>query len=87
MSAILTTFVETLITVLSYAIIIRALISWFPIAPTSPIIRILDDVTEPILSPLRRIVPRLGMMDITPIVALVLLRLLEPLLVAGLQGI
>jgi YggT family protein len=86
-SAILTTFVETLITVLSYAIIIRALISWFPIAPTSPIIRILDDVTEPILSPLRRIVPRLGMMDITPIVALVLLRLLEPLLVAGLQGI
>jgi YggT family protein len=86
-SGILITFVETLITVLSYAIIIRALISWFPIAPTSPIIRILDDVTEPILSPLRRIVPRLGMMDITPIVALVLLRLLEPLLVAGLQGI
>ncbi len=87
MSGILIAFVETLITVLSYAIIIRALISWFPIAPTSPIIRILDDVTEPILSPLRRIVPRLGMMDITPIVALVLLRLLEPLLVAGLQGI
>jgi YggT family protein len=78
-------FVQILFQVLIFAILIRALISWFPIAPTSPIIRLLDDVTEPVLAPLRRIVPRLGMMDITPIVAMILLQFLEQILVSGLQ--
>lgn len=79
-------FVGILIQVLTWAIIIRALITWFPIAPDSPIVRVLDDVTEPIMAPLRRVVPRLGMIDITPIVALVLLQLLGQVLVSGLQS-
>ena len=36
----------------------------------------LDQITEPILSPLRRIVPRIGMIDITPLVAIILLQVL-----------
>ena len=79
-------FISILFPVLSYAIIIRALISWFPIAPTSRIIRLLDDVTEPILVPLRRVVPRLGMMDITPIVAILLLNVIQNLLVSAIAG-
>jgi YggT family protein len=35
---------------------------------------LLDDITEPILSPLRQVVPRLGMFDITPIIAIIILR-------------
>jgi len=81
----LVSFVDILFQVLIFAILIRALISWFPIAPTSPIIRLLDDITEPILAPLRRVVPRLGMMDITPIVAMIGLQLLRQILVQGLQ--
>ena len=85
-TTVLVKFVDILFQVLTYAIIARALVSWFPVSPTSPIIRILDDVTEPILGPLRKIVPRLGMMDITPIVALVLLNILSGMLRSGLSG-
>lgn len=77
-------FVNILVTVLSYAIIIRALITWFPIAPDSPIVRLLDDVTEPIMAPLRRVVPRIGMIDITPIVALLVLQAIGYVLTMGL---
>ncbi len=58
---------------LSLAIFLRAIISWFPIDPRSPLVSVLDQITEPILEPLRRIVPRLGMIDITPLVAILLL--------------
>lgn len=84
MGYFLTQFVSLLFNVLIFAILIDALISWFPIAPDSPIVRLLDDVTEPILAPLRRVVPRLGMFDITPIVAMLLLEILQSVIVSGL---
>lgn len=70
-------FLNLLLTLLSFAIIARALVSWLPIDRYNPIIRVLDQITEPILAPLRRVVPPLGMMDITPIVALILLQILQ----------
>jgi YggT family protein len=63
--------------VLQVAIFARAIISWFPMDPRSPVIRILDDVTEPILGPLRKVVPRLGMVDITPMVAILILFVIQ----------
>jgi YggT family protein len=65
--------VNILFQILTLAIIVRALLSWFNLPPTNPLVTILYDVTEPILSPLRRIVPRIGMIDITPIVAIILM--------------
>ena len=79
-------FVDLLFNILIFAILIDALISWFPIAPDSPIVRLLDDVTEPILAPLRRVVPRLGMFDITPIVAMFLLEILQSVIDSGLSS-
>jgi YggT family protein len=72
-----TTFVGLLVTILQIAIIGRALLSWFPISPTSPIVTILNEITEPILAPLRRIVPRIGMIDITPMVAIFVLFIVQ----------
>ncbi len=66
-------FASILITILQIAIIARAAISWFPVDPRGPVVRILNEVTEPILGPLRRVVPRLGMVDITPMVAILVL--------------
>ncbi|HEY8838345.1 MAG TPA: YggT family protein [Dehalococcoidia bacterium] len=66
-------FANILVWVLWVAILARALISWFPMAPGSPIVRILNEITEPVLAPLRRVVPRLGMVDITPMVAMLVL--------------
>ena len=63
--------------VLRLAIIIVVLVSWLPISPFSGWVRWAFALTEPLLRPLRDIVPRLGMFDITPIVAYFLLGILE----------
>jgi YggT family protein len=66
-------FANILIEVLLVAIVARAVISWFPINPRSPLVTILNDITEPVLAPLRKIVPQLGMVDITPMIAMLVL--------------
>ncbi len=73
-------FIDILVTVLIWAIIIRAVLSWFPISPRNPALVVVLQITEPILAPLRRIVPRLGMLDITPVVAILLLLVLREVL-------
>lgn len=65
---------------LLFAIFARAICSWFPINPNGPIVRALDAITEPILEPLRRVVPRLGMIDITPMIAILILIVLSNVL-------
>jgi len=79
-------FVRTLFFVLQFAIIIRALMSWFNPSPENPIARIVYEITEPVLAPLRRIIPRIGMIDITPIVAILLMQVIESVLVQTLRG-
>jgi len=69
-------FVNLVITVLSIAIIGRALLSWFDPGMKTMVGRLLRDVTEPIIAPIRQVMPRMGMLDLSPIVALVLLRLI-----------
>jgi len=73
-------FVEILVTVLTWAIIIRSLMSWFNPRGDNPLVLLLDNITEPILAPLRRIVPRLGMLDITPLVAILLMNAFQNIL-------
>jgi len=70
--------------VLGMAIFVRAILSWFAIDPRNPLIEMLDQITEPILAPLRRIVPRFGMIDITPMVAMILLWFLAQAIAQGL---
>ncbi len=64
-------------TFLTIAIFARAIVSWFNMDPRSPLIQILDAVTEPILDPIRRIMPRLGMIDLSPLVAILLLQFIS----------
>jgi YggT family protein len=80
MAYYLLTFVELLFNILQFAIIIRSLLSWFNPRPENPLVVFLNDITEPILSPLRRIVPRIGMIDITPLVAILLLSVIQQVL-------
>ena len=58
-------------------IIVRAVVSWFPIGRDNAFVMILDRLSEPIIAPLRRVVPPLGMIDITPLVALILLQIVQ----------
>ena len=66
--------------VLSLVIIARVIVSWFSPSPTNRLVIILYQVTEPFLAPLRRIIPRVGMFDFTPFVAIIILRLIVSLL-------
>jgi len=59
------------------AIIARALLSWFNMDPRSPLIQALNQITEPVLEPIRRIMPRLGMIDLSPLVAILLLQFIS----------
>jgi YggT family protein len=71
------TFLEMLLNILSIAILVRVLLTWFPVDPSNPIIRILYDVTEPILAPLRKVIPRIGMFDLSPIAAMLLIQFIS----------
>jgi YggT family protein len=79
-------FVRILFDILSLAIFVRVLLSWFNINPFNPFIALLDQITEPVLAPLRRFIPPIGGLDITPIVALFLLQILERILLSFIAG-
>ncbi len=69
---------------LRLALLVRVLCSWFTRAATSRWFRWSFGVTEWMLRPLRRVIPTIGMMDITPIAAYFLLQLAEWLVVSAL---
>jgi len=64
-----------LLTIYSWIIIARVLLSWVVTDPRNPIVAVLDRVTEPLLLPMRRIVPpaTFGGLDLSPVLALVLI--------------
>ena len=78
-------FVQYFCRILSYTIFARVILSWFGISRYNIFIVILDDVTEPILAPLRRIVPMLGVFDITPLIAIGILYAI-PIIIILLTG-
>jgi YggT family protein len=74
-------FLSILLTILGWAILIRVLVSWIPnLDRSNPAVQLLAQITDPVLEPARRIIPPIGGIDISPIVVLLLLRLLQQLL-------
>ncbi|MDQ3243594.1 MAG: YggT family protein [Gemmatimonadota bacterium] len=62
---------------LRIAILVRVVSSWLPVSPSSPWIRWSYVVSEPILKPLRQVIPSMGPIDITPIIAYFLIGFLQ----------
>ncbi len=82
---ILTGIAEVLDVVLSiymWVIIIRALISWVNPDPYNPIVQLLQKMTEPVLRPLRKLVPayRIGV-DLSPLIAILIIIFLRAALI------
>jgi YggT family protein len=73
------TFISLLANILAFAIFIRSILSWFPNSLNNQFGVILAQITDPVLVPLRRVIPPLGMIDITPMVAIILLYLIANL--------
>jgi YggT family protein len=79
-------FIDLVFTLLNLAILARVLLSWIRVSPYHPAVELLYRITEPILAPLRRIIPPIGMVDISPIVAMLLLQIIQQVLVAVIRG-
>ena len=83
MATFLLQFFTILITVLTWAILIRVLLSWIPnLDRGNMLVQLLMQITDPILEPARRIIPPIGGLDISPIVVILLLQVLERLLLS-----
>ena len=65
---------------LTILILLRVVVSWISPGSINMLVVILYRLTEPILAPLRRIIPRVGMFDFTPLVAIILIRVIYYLL-------
>jgi YggT family protein len=90
MSSALLLAVNVIFQVAALAVLARVLVSWLPMAgvridPYNPLIRFLYQITDPILEPIRRFAT-FGMIDFSPIVALILLEVIRRVLVMALQG-
>ncbi len=67
---------------LTWAIICRSLLSFFPIDQSSPLYQILFRVTEPIIEPIRRVIPSGGMIDFSPLAAIFMLIMMQQMVVS-----
>ncbi|MDQ2653638.1 MAG: YggT family protein [Chloroflexota bacterium] len=70
--------------ILTYALLGRALLSWVDPRQQWAISRMLASVTDPVIAPLRRVIPPIGMIDISFIVAILLIQVLQRLLIQAL---
>ena len=70
-------FLNLLLQLLSFAIIGRALLSWFDPHGNNPLSRVLIDITEPILGPIRRLMPGGMMIDFSPMIAILIIYVLR----------
>ncbi|MFC1935170.1 YggT family protein [Chloroflexota bacterium] len=66
------------------AIFARVILSWFHTGAGNPIVQFIFAVTEPILAPIRRFVPRFGMLDLSPMIALILIVIIQNILLRAL---
>ena len=74
--------IDKTVLVFTILIILRALMTWIPnLDPYNPIVQFLVQTTEPILAPIRALMPRGIMLDFTPMIAIILLQLVGHFLV------
>ena len=73
-------FVSAIFQLLFWLVLISVILSYF-MDPYHPVRRAIDSVVEPMLAPIRRVVPLIGMLDFSPFILLLLLQLLRNLII------
>lgn len=79
---LLINFISIFIDLLSFAIIARVLLSWVNAPGAGRIKMIIHDLTEPVLAPFQRSIFRVGMIDLSPVVVLVILDIVKSLAIS-----
>lgn len=70
----LLTFLYFLCQALTMAVVARVFLSWFSLGPTNFLARFIFQITEPLLAPIRRIIPRVWRFDFAPLIVVALLQ-------------
>lgn len=83
---ILILFIDAIAQLLMLLVIVSVILSYF-MNPYHPIRRSIDSVVEPMLAPIRRVVPLLGMIDLSPLVLILLIQLLRRVMIGILLSI
>lgn len=68
--------------VLQILIFVRVVLSWLPLG-NNPVSELVIRLTDPILSPLRRVLPRFGMLDLSPMIALLIIVAVQQVVLAA----
>lgn len=73
--------IRTLLILFELLILARVLTSFFPnVDQSNPLIRLVYDVTEPVLRPIRNLLPQTGMFDFSPVIVILILQVLTSFL-------
>jgi len=74
-------FLIKCVEVYSWIVLASVLVSWIKLPQDNPVVQILDTFTEPLLGPIRKLMPDMGGLDFSPVVLFVLLNMLSSSLV------
>ena len=62
--------------ILIIAMVARAILSWIPISRSNPFVQLIQQITDPLVEPVRRFMPKTGMIDLSPMLVVILLWLM-----------
>lgn len=72
-----------LLDIYSFLLLIRVMLSWFPIDPYNSVVQFLYNITEPVLRPLRTVVSFGGMgIDFSPVIAVFIIQIIKKILIS-----
>lgn len=83
---VLIALVQAIGSILFIIVIVSVVLSYF-MSPYHPIRSSLDRIVEPMLMPIRRVIPPLGMIDFSPLILIILIQVIETLLISILASL
>jgi YggT family protein len=83
----ITGLVQLLFDLYIIVLLARVLLSWVQVDPRNPIVNLIHQLTEPLLAPIRRLLPQSGALDFSPMVALIVVRVAEQIVLTLLRSI
>jgi YggT family protein len=82
----LASLIDLLFTLYTFVIFARVILSWARVDPYHPVAQVIYRLTEPLLAPIRNMMPQTGMMDWSPMIAMFVLIILRQVIITLLQS-
>jgi YggT family protein len=65
-------------------VVVSSIMSWFQLDPRNPLVKLMNGIVDPLLHPIRALIPAAGGLDFSPMIAILILYFLQKLLTGGL---